>query len=76
MQTLGQGRSNFLRAGANFDAMDVPVLAQAVVDEIDDAGGNGEAQTFAASALRENESVDAQAPCRSYRPAGLRCCRD
>ena len=37
--------------GADFDAMHVTVFAQAVVNEIDDAGGNGEAQAFAASAF-------------------------
>ena len=58
MQAFGQGGSNLLRAGANFDAMDVPVIAQAVVNEIDDARRNGEAQTFTASALRQNKSVD------------------
>ena len=56
---LGQSRRNFLGRGANFHAMHVPGAA-AVEDEMDAAGGNGEAQTFAASALRENESVDAQ----------------
>jgi hypothetical protein len=38
--------------------MHVPVLAQAVVNEIDDARRNGEAQAFTASALRKNEGVD------------------
>src|SRR5208282_2405750 len=58
MQALGQSGSNFLNPGADFNAMNVPVLAQAVVDEIDDARGNGEAQAFTASALRKNEGVD------------------
>ena len=60
MQALGQSRRDLLRARANFDLMHVSVLAQAVVDEIDHARGNGEAQAFAASALRKNESVDAE----------------
>ncbi len=40
--------------------MNVTVLAQAVIDEIHDAGGDGEAQSFAAAALRKDESVDAE----------------
>src|SRR5271154_4474671 len=40
--------------------MNVAVLAQAAVHEIDDAGGNGEAQTLTASTFGKNESVDAE----------------
>jgi hypothetical protein len=34
------------------------VVAQAVINEINNARGNGEAQTFTASSLRQNESVN------------------
>ena len=40
--------------------MYVPVHAQAAVDEIDDARGNGETQAFTASALRQDKGVDAE----------------
>ena len=59
MEAICQGGCDFLRHGANLHAMHVPVFAQAVIDEIHDAGGDGEAQAFAAAARREDESVDA-----------------
>src|ERR1700677_1185866 len=39
--------------------MHVPVFAQAVVNEIHDAGWDCETESFAAAALRENEGIDA-----------------
>ena len=58
MQARRQVRGDLLRHCANFDAMDVPVFSQAVVNEIHHASRNGETQTFTAAALRQNESVD------------------
>src|SRR5271155_1534978 len=46
-QTFRQCRRNGLRASLDFDAMHMPVLAQALIDEADDASGNCESQTFA-----------------------------
>jgi hypothetical protein len=54
-ETLGDG----LRASFDFDAMHVSVLAQTLIDETDDARGNGKAEAFASAGGRENESVDA-----------------
>ena len=44
MQAFGEGGSNFLCDRADLDFMHVAVFAQAVVDEVDDARGDGEAQ--------------------------------
>ena len=51
MEAICQGGCDFLRHGANLHAMYVTIFAQAVIDEIDDAGGNGEAQALAAAAV-------------------------
>ena len=59
LEAIGQRGGDFLGDGADLDAMNVAVLAQAVVDEIDDAGGDGESEAFAAAALRKDESIDA-----------------
>src|SRR5579864_1187971 len=40
--------------------MYVPVFAQAAIDKINHPRRNGEAQTFTASALRQDEGVDAE----------------
>src|SRR5579863_253555 len=40
--------------------MHMPVLAQAAIDEIHNAGRNREAQSFTAAALRKNQSIDAK----------------
>ena len=60
LEAFGQRGGNFLSHCADLHAMDVAVLAQAVIDEIHDAGGYGEAQAFTATALRKNECVDAE----------------
>src|SRR3984957_12885295 len=39
--------------------MDVPVSAEAVIDETNDARGDSKAQSFASAGLGQNESVDA-----------------
>src|ERR1039458_3438545 len=59
LETVGQSGRDFLGHGADLHTMNVAVLPQALVDEIHDARGDGEAQTFAATACRKNESVDA-----------------
>src|SRR5258708_10927852 len=40
--------------------MDVTMRAQAAVDKVDYPRGNGEPEAFAASALRQDKSVDAE----------------
>ena len=60
LEAVRHGGRDFLGGGADLDAMNVAVFAQAVVDEIDDARGDGEAQALAASAFGEDESVDAE----------------
>src|ERR1700677_3476297 len=49
LESIGECGGDFLRGSADLDAVHVAVFAQAVVDEIDDAGGDGEAQAFAAA---------------------------
>src|SRR5580700_12346410 len=58
VQAFGECGRDFLRDRANLYAMHVTVLAQAVIDEIHDAGGNRESQAFTAAAGGEDESVD------------------
>src|SRR5579864_1939820 len=59
LQPLSQGGRDFLRYCADLHAVNVPVLAQATIHKLDYTRGNGEAEAFAASPFREDESIDA-----------------
>ena len=50
-QAFGQSRRDLLRPGANLDVVHVAILAQAVIDKIDDPRRDGKAQAFASAAL-------------------------
>src|SRR5437899_371701 len=73
LQPLRQGRRDFLRHGANLHAVNVSVLAQAAIHKVDYTRGNGEAEAFAASAFRQDESIDAhnRAVHVDQRPAAI-----
>src|ERR1700727_1976309 len=57
VQAVRQCGRDFLRHGADFDAMNVAVFPQAMVDEVDDARRNREPQTFAAASSRKDKSI-------------------
>src|ERR1700691_5229306 len=60
LESVGQRGRDFLGHGADFDAMHVAILAQALVDEIHDPRGDGEAQAFTATTLGKNECIEAE----------------
>src|SRR5580692_1445372 len=57
-QTFCQARSNGLRASLDLDAMYVPILTQALVNEAHNSCRNGKAQPLAPTRFGENESIN------------------